>query len=129
MTFVFRFSSFVVVFVLATKVTLVLVDNPGYLADDKMVKAANRCLDESTRKRKESGEAREDLARVGRALRRAVRAFFSPLDGCALICDQVSRLIERGLTAFPGTRGLTTGSSRKFGRRAGLQKSPCQAAG
>lgn len=110
MTFVFRFSSFVVVFVLATKVTLVLADNPGYLVDDKIVKAANRCLDESGRRRKEADEAREDRALVRDALRRAARIFFPTRELGVLVRGRASRLMGRGLTVAMQVLDLVKGS-------------------
>ncbi len=126
MTFVFRFSSFVVVFVLATKVTLVLADNPGYLTDDKVVKAANRCLDESGRRRQEADEARDDRALVRDALRRAARAFFSTRGLGALVGDRVSRLAGRGLTVAAQVLDLVKGSMPGNPRQGlGKQKPQC----
>ena len=130
MTFVFRFSSFVVVFVLATKVTLVLADNPGYLVDDTVIKAANRCLDESTRRRKEADEAREDRTLVRDALRRAARIFFATRELGALVGDRVSHVMGRGLATITQVLGFVKGSLPGIPQQGfGQQEPRCPAMG
>lgn len=128
MTIIFRFSTFAVVLVLTTKITVFAIENDRAIRDVSITHRVDRLIDEAVRHREEAVEAADRVRFMAEAFGVMAERVIRWCLGSACFIVRGSRIaadvVRKGLRVSAGFAPLAAGMARSRHGHLSLRKPP-----